>query len=89
MAVTAGDVYAFRAENPGDYSSGYFRLVMNGPGVNTTQSITLVEQAVTVGGDVVWLPAIFCSHSQATFRRTTFTGTTPARTIRSLLIDGR
>ena len=32
-----GDVYAFRAETPGDYSSGYFRLVMNGPGVDTTR----------------------------------------------------
>ena len=46
-------MYVFRAENPGDYSSGYFRLVMNGPGVNTTEGITLVEQSVTVGGDVV------------------------------------
>ncbi len=53
IAVTAGDVYVFRAENPGDYSSGYFRLVMNGPGADTTQGITLVEQSVTVGGDVV------------------------------------
>ena len=53
IAVTAGDVYVFRAETPGDYSSGYFRLVMNGPGANTTEGITLVEQSVTVGGDVV------------------------------------
>ena len=53
IIVSAGDVYAFRAENSGDYSSGYFRLVMNGAGVATTQAITLVEQSVTVGGDVV------------------------------------
>ena len=53
IAVTQGDIYAFRAENPDDYSSGFFRLVMSGPGANTTSGITLVEQAVTIGGDVV------------------------------------
>ena len=49
IVTAAGDVYVFRAENTNDYTSGYFRQVMNDPSANGLAGITLVEQATTVG----------------------------------------
>ncbi len=52
IVTAAGDIYAFRAENTGDYSSGYFRHVHNSA-AGTTQGITLVEQSTTIGDTVI------------------------------------
>ena len=49
IATTTGNIYAFRAENAGDYSSGFFRLVMNDPAVNESRGITLVESDTYIG----------------------------------------
>ena len=49
IATNAGDVYVFRAEDTNDYTSGYFRQVMNDPSANGLAGVTLVEQATTVG----------------------------------------
>ena len=51
--TAAGSVYAFRPVSSNDYSSGYFRLVMADPGVNTTHEIALVEKPTSVGGTVL------------------------------------
>ena len=53
MVTTAGDINVFRAEYSDDYSSGYFRLLMNDPSVIDTAAITLVESATTVGDTVL------------------------------------
>ncbi len=88
LAVTAGNVYAFRAENSGDYSSGYLRLLMSTPGVDTTQAITLVEQAVTIGGDVVVAAGDFLfAQSGATRENNIYWYDTSTNTAH-LLIDG-
>ncbi len=55
IATAPGSIYAFRAENAGDYSSGFFRLVMNDPAVNETQGLTLVEADTKIGN--TWVDA--------------------------------
>ena len=53
IVTSAGDMHVFRAENTDDYSSGYFRLLMNDPSLAQTTAITLAEQATTVGDTVL------------------------------------
>ena len=53
MATNAGDVYVFRSENTGDYSSGYFRLILNDPSSNQLAAVSLIEKLTLVGD--TWL----------------------------------
>ncbi len=54
MVTTGGGIYVFRADSLDDYSSGFFRQVMNDPGVQT-QAITLAERATLIGD--TWVAA--------------------------------
>jgi len=52
LAVADQDVFVFRADTPGDYSSGTFLMLLDASDVGDPQitAFTLVEQTIVVGG---------------------------------------
>ncbi|MBW2281607.1 MAG: cadherin-like domain-containing protein, partial [Deltaproteobacteria bacterium] len=50
LDVDADQVFLFRPDSPGDYSSGTFTLVLDDPIGSDVSSLTLVEEDTTVGG---------------------------------------
>ena len=62
LSVAHEDVFAFRPDTPGDYSSGTFIFVLEKPTGGATTGVSLVEQSTVVGvggGSVTLDPGTF------------------------------
>jgi len=94
LTVSAGDVFVFRPDNPGDYSSGTFTMLLENPFASNIQSISLVEQDTLVGDVVLQAGTFLYSRPGGSFRDNIYmyvaddvgAGTTSGTS--SVLLDG-